>query len=178
MVSTSQKISFRQLEYGLSLKTGLHQYQGRFPLRRKTPRGNVSTNQKLFPLVGMKDFVEIQYSVFWKLCFDQSHFWLVETIIGIRGKQFSKKELIFCLAETVFFDQCYFAASRSHYWTKEKTVLRERVHSCWRTTDFPTSGKYFFPPFFRNSCQFFFRLVGKYFSRISLFSASGNGFQS
>ena len=31
----------------------------------------------------------------WKLCFDQSYFWLVETIIGIKRKQFSKKELIF-----------------------------------------------------------------------------------
>ena len=63
----------------------------------------------------MKDFVEIQYSVLWKLCFDQSYFWLVETIIGIRGKQFSKKELIFCLVEIVFFGQRYFAASRNYY---------------------------------------------------------------
>ena len=58
----------------------------------------------------MKDFVEILYSVLWKLCFDQSYFWLVETIIGIRGKQFSEKELIlasgqviFGLAEAIYF---------------------------------------------------------------------------
>ena len=36
--------------------------------------------ENLFPLVGMKDFVEIKYSVLWKLCFGQSYFWLVETI--------------------------------------------------------------------------------------------------
>ena len=83
-----------------------------------------------FPLVGMKDFVEIQHSVLWKLCFDQSYFWLAETIIGIRGKQFSKKELIFCQVEALFFGQCYFPASRNHYWNKEKTALRERAHSC------------------------------------------------
>ena len=29
--------------------------------------------------------------------------------------------------ETVFFGQCYFAASRNHYWNKEKTVLREKL---------------------------------------------------
>ena len=54
----------------------------------------------------------------------------METIIGIRRKQFSKKELIFCLVETVFFGQCYLAATRNHYWNKEKAVLRERAHSC------------------------------------------------
>ena len=46
-----------------------------------------------FPLVGMKDFVEIQYFVLWKLCFDQSYFWLVETIIGIRENSFQRKSL-------------------------------------------------------------------------------------
>ena len=57
----------------------------------------------------MKDFDEIQSSVLWKLCFDKNYFWLVETIIGIRGKQLSKNELtfaggklIFRLAETIF----------------------------------------------------------------------------
>ena len=78
----------------------------------------------------MKNFVEIQHSVLWKMSYDQSYFWLVETIIGIRGKQFSMKKLIVCLMETVCFGQCYFAASRNYYWNKEKTVLRERVHSC------------------------------------------------
>ena len=60
----------------------------------------------------MKGFVEIQYFVFWKLCFDQSYFWLVETIIRIWGKQFLKKELIlasgqliFWLVKTIFFLQ-------------------------------------------------------------------------
>ena len=170
MVSTSQKISFRQLEYGLSLKTGLHQYQGRFPLRGKTPRGNVSTNQKLFPLVGMKDFVEIQYSVFWKLCFDQSHFWLVETIIGIRGKQFSKKELIFCLVEIVFFGQRYFAASRNYYQNKEKRVLRERAHSCQWTTDFCGQWKTFLFPIFWKPLPVCYSSGGKvFFKEIVIF---------
>ena len=78
----------------------------------------------------MNDFIEIQYSVLRKLCFDQNYFWLMETITAIRQKQLSKKELIFCLVETVFFGQCYFAGSRNHFWNKEKTVLRERAHSC------------------------------------------------
>ena len=50
----------------------------------------------------MKDFVEIQYSVLWKLYFDQSYFWLVETIIEIRGKRFSKKELILASGQLIF----------------------------------------------------------------------------
>ena len=86
----------------------------------------------------MKDFFEIQYSVLWKLWFDQRYFWLVETIIGIRGKQFSKLifasgQLIFRLVETIF------------------------------------------PPFFRDPCQFFFRLVENSISTKSLLSASRNG---
>ena len=50
----------------------------------------------------MKDFVKIQYSVLWKLCFDQSYFWLVETIIGIRGKQFWEKELILASGQVIY----------------------------------------------------------------------------
>ena len=50
----------------------------------------------------MKDFVEIQYSVLWKLRFDQSYFWLVETITRIRGEQFSKKEFIFAFGKLIF----------------------------------------------------------------------------
>ena len=53
-------------------------------------------------LVGMKDFVKIQYSVLWKLCFDQTYFWLAETITGIRGKKFSKKEVILTLRKLVY----------------------------------------------------------------------------
>ena len=89
----------------------------------------------------MKDFVEIQYSVLWKLSFDQSYFWLVETIIGIRGKQFSKKELILASEQMIF-------------------RLVETI---------------FFLHFLETPASFFPRLVQKYFSRKSLFSASGNG---
>ena len=77
-------------------------------------------------IVGVKGFVEIQYSALWKLCFDQSYFWLVETIVGIRKKRFSKKELIFYLVETVFFGLCYFAASRNHYWNEEKKSFERK----------------------------------------------------
>ena len=58
----------------------------------------------------MKVFVEIQYSVLWKLRYGQNYFRLVETIIGIRAAQFSKKEIIlvrvqpiFRLVEIIFF---------------------------------------------------------------------------
>ena len=70
--------------------------------------------------------------------------------------QFSKKELVFCLVEKVFFfGQCYFAASRNRYWNKKETVLRERLHSCQWTIDFLTIEKHFFSPFFGDNCQFF-----------------------
>ena len=35
-------------------------------------------------------------------CFDQSYIWLAETIIGIRGKQFSKKGLILANGQLIF----------------------------------------------------------------------------
>ena len=88
----------------------------------------------------MKVFVEIQYSVLWKLRYGQNYFRLVETIIGIRAEQFSKKELIlvsgqpiFWLVETIFF-------------------------------------------YLSETLPIFFCVMEKYFSRKSLFSASGNGF--
>ena len=37
---------------------------------------------------------------------------------------------IFCLVETVFFDQSQFSASGSHYWNQEKTVFKQRVYYC------------------------------------------------
>ena len=67
--------------------------------------------------------------------------------MGIRGNSILKWKQLFRIVETyfsmpftqlvqidflpsgpVFFGQCYFTASRNHYWNKEKTVLRERVH--------------------------------------------------
>ena len=51
---------------------------------------------------------------------------------------------IFCIVETIYFGQHYFAASRNHYWNKEKTVLRETAHYCQCTTDFLASGNHFF----------------------------------
>ena len=75
-----------------------------------TKENGVHWSENLFPLVGMKVFVEIQYSVLWKLRYGQNYFRLVETIIGIRAAQFSKKEIIlvcvqpiFRLVETIFF---------------------------------------------------------------------------
>ena len=106
--------------------------------QRKTSEKRKRLNQagNLFPLVGMKDFVEIQYSVLCKLYFYHSYIWLMETSTGIRVKPFSQKELVLCLVETVFFGQCYFASIRKHYWIKEKTVLRERANSCQSTNVF------------------------------------------
>ena len=72
----------------------------------------------------MKDFVEIQYFILWKLYFDQNYLWLVETIIGIRGKHSSKKELIFCLVETVFHAisllvETIIGIRRKQFWKKD-----------------------------------------------------------
>ena len=125
----------------------------------------------------MKDFVEIQYSVLWKLCFDPRYFWLAENIIEIKGKQFSKKVLIFYLVETIFFGQHFFAVSRNHCWNKERnrkrSVLREKAHFGWGTTDFAAIGNHFSSPFFGDPWQFFFRLVEKYFSRKYLVLKNG-----
>ena len=79
----------------------------------------------------------------------------METIVGNRGKQFTKKEPTFCLVETVCLGQCYFAASRNDYWNKEKIVLKETAHSWQRTTDFPASGKHFFLHFSEIPASFF-----------------------
>ena len=53
------------------------------------------------------------------------------------------------------FSQCYFTTSRNHCWNKEKTVLRERAHSCQWAIDFLASGKDFFSLFFGDPCQLF-----------------------
>ena len=45
-------------------------------------------------------------------------FRIVETYFSIFFTRLVKQ--IFCLVETVFFGQCYFTASRNHYWNKEK----------------------------------------------------------
>ena len=79
----------------------------------------------------------------------------MKTIIGNRGKQFTKKELISCLVETICLGQCYFAASRNDYWNKEKTVLKETAHSCQCTTDFLASVKHFFLHFSEIPASFF-----------------------
>ena len=62
----------------------------------------------------------------WKLCFDQSYFWLVETIIRIRRKPFSKKKLSFCLVETVFsvnaislLEETIIGIRRNQFWEKK-----------------------------------------------------------
>ena len=47
-------------------------------------------------------------------------------------------------AKWKLFGECYFTASRNHYWNKEKTVLRVRAHCCYCTTDSLANGNYFF----------------------------------
>ena len=69
----------------------------------------------------MKYFVEIQHSVLWKLCFEN-----YGNYIGIREKQFSKKQLIFWLVETVFLGQSIslvvetiIGIRRKQFWEKD-----------------------------------------------------------
>ena len=49
----------------------------------------------------MKDFVEIQYSVLCKLCFGQSYFRQVDTIIGLGENSFQTNSL-FLLVDNWF----------------------------------------------------------------------------
>ena len=114
------------------------------------------------------------YQFFWFFLIFLS-FFKVEAAFPYSGNIFSQypspgsSKWIFCIVKTVFFGQCYFTASRNHYWNKEKTVLRETAHSCWWNTDFPASRKYIYIfSIFRRPLSVFFRLVEKYFSRISL----------
>ena len=74
-------------------------------------------------------------------------------------QKFFKVEATFPCSENVFLmgfqpsgksiGQCYFTASRNHYWYKEKTVLRERAHYCQWTTDFLAGGNHFISIFQR-----------------------------
>ena len=104
----------------------------------------------------MKDFVELQYSVLWKLYFDQSYFWLVETIIGITGKQFSKKELIFCLVETDLLVsaislpvETIIGIRRKQFWEKELILARGKLI-------FPLVKNIFFLNFSETLASFFY----------------------
>ena len=75
------------------------------------------------------------------------------------------------------FGECYFTASRNHYWNKEKTVLRVRAHCCYCTTDFLANGNHFFLHFSETLArEFIFRLVEVYFSTKSFIPTSGSGF--
>ena len=57
----------------------------------------------------------------------------------------------------------------------EANFLRKTIFQLMQLTDFLASRNQFFSPFFGDPCQFFFRLVEKYFSRKSFFSPNGNG---
>ena len=119
----------------------------------------------------MKDFVEIQYCLV-EIVFWSELFWLVEIITGIKGKHFSKKELIFCLIETVFFGQCYLAASRNQpFW--QKCI----IHASGQLVS-----RLLFCPLFGDPSQFFFRLVksisqeNPYFGLVETDFRANNGF--
>ena len=105
--------------------------------------------------LGESQFFKDQlYSCQWKPIFSIfQRFFKVEAGFPYSGKgifQYSSPcqcKRIFCLEETVCFGQCYFTASRNHYWKKEKTVLRERAHSYQWTTDFLAGRNNFFSIF-------------------------------
>ena len=87
------------------------------------------------------------------------------------------------------FGECYFTASRNHYWNKEKTVLRVRAHCCYCTTDFLANGNHLFLHFsetLARDSSFFvywkctfqrnpsFRLVEAVLFGLQVFPSSGN----
>ena len=137
--------------------------------------------------LGESQFFKDQlHSCQWKPIFSIfQRFFKVEAGFPYSGKgifQYSSPrqcKWIFCLEETVCFGQCYFTASRNHYWKKEKTVLRERAHSYQWTTDFLAGRNNFFSIF-----QSLFSIQWKHlFQRNSSFQlvemdflASGNHF--
>ena len=115
-------------------------------------------------------------------------FLLVETIIGILGKHFSKKELNFAGGQLIIWpvETTFF-----HFLTQQSAVVSGgifsfnwsivlRVYSCRWTTDFPASGKHFSSPLSEThvSDAFFFRLAETCFSRKSFILVSGNGFSA
>ena len=89
-------------------------------------------------------------------------------------RDFLKWKQLFCIVETyssifftclvVIFFTCLSAISlsRNHYWYKEKTVLREKAHSCQQATVFLASGNHFSETpaiFFQSSGKLFFKEI-------------------
>ena len=92
------------------------------------------------PVSGHKFFHFLRYFLIWKQLFRilETYFsifftWLVQTDFLPSGNS--------------TFGECYFTASRNHYWNKEKTVLRVRAHCCYCATDFLANGNHLFSIF-------------------------------
>ena len=95
------------------------------------------------PVSGHQFFQFFRYFLKWKQLFR-----IVETYFLIFFTWLVQMD--FLPSGNSIFGECYFTASRNHYWNKEKTVLRVRAHCCYWTTDFLTKGNHFFLHFSEN----------------------------
>ena len=88
----------------------------------------------LLKLRGSQSFKDEPYSCQWTLIFSIfQRFFKVEAAFPYGGNVFFN--ILYPASETDFLPsgnsgQCYFTVSRNHYWNMEKTVLREKAHSC------------------------------------------------
>ena len=73
---------------------------------------------------GHQFFQFFRYFLKWK-----QFFRIVETYFSIFFTWLVQTD--FLPSGNSIFGECYFTASRNHYWNKEKTVLRVRVHCCY-----------------------------------------------
>ena len=110
------------------------------------------------PVSGHQFFQFFRYFLKWKQLFR-----IVETYFSIFFTWLVQTD--FLPSGNSIFGECYFTASRNQYWNKEKTVLIERDHCCYWTTDLLANENHFFLHFSDSfQGQFIFRLVEMSFS--------------
>ena len=134
------------------------------------------------PVSGHQFFQFFRYFLKWKQLFR-----IVETYFSIFFTWLVQTD--FRLSGSSIFGECYFTASRNHYWNKERTVLRERAQCCHWTTYFLANGNHFFLHFsetlardslfpVQQKCLFqrnpSFRLVETVLFCLEVFSSSEN----
>ena len=141
--------------------------------------GNLFFSKSFIRLVG-KNFL-------WKKCFlIRVIFLLVETIIEIWVKKFSKKQLSFASGQliislveiSIFTDRDQLMLVEAFFFFNWNVFLR--AYSRKWATNFLVSGNHIFSPFLRDPCQwqYFFCQVKTCYSRKLSILASGNGFRA
>ena len=97
----------------------------------------------IIEISGKSLFKDEQYSCQWTSIvsiFSRKH---IEKTYFSTNPSSGQWKRIFCLMETMVFDQNFFSASGNDYWNQRTTVFKEKAYSCQWTTDSPGSGNHF-----------------------------------